>query len=199
MISRRGLALLLALLALGAAGALTLVGTDARAGAHQGPAARAVHALLEGTAEEARAAVPEDFAAVRGYHPVIIDDQLVRADGDCSSPVPMPQAFAPACQQHDYGYDLLRYADQTGQPLGRWARGGLDELFADRLHRICTARPAATSCARLAGLAVAGVEWNSLRQGDGVPQESWLTRTALASTAVAACGVGGVLYPRRRR
>src|SRR5699024_10494956 len=74
MISRRGLALLLALLALGAAGALTLAGTDARAGTHQGPAARAVHALLEGTAEEARAAVPEDFAAVRGYHPVIIDD-----------------------------------------------------------------------------------------------------------------------------
>ncbi|MCK0112160.1 phospholipase [Ornithinimicrobium sp. F0845] len=201
MTSRRVNALLLSLIALAAAGGLTLAGTGAEAGEEQTPAAVAVRALTAGTAGEALEAVPEDFDTVVGYRPVLQDGQVVRADGGCSSPVTLPQRFEPACRQHDYGYDLLRYAERTGQPLGRWARGEIDDRFADQVRALCAVEvspEAADRCRVSAEIAVAGVEFNSVRQGDGVPEESLLTNTAVAASAVGLLGMGAAL-PRRRR
>lgn len=196
---RRLSSLLLGLTALVAAGCLTLGATPADAPAEQSPAARAVRALVTGSAEQALAAVPEDFAAVRGYTPVIRDGHLVRPDGDCSSPLPLPPEFEPACQQHDYGYDLLRYADQAGQPLGRWARGALDDQFSEYLRHLCNGDRAGAACRRMGVVAATGVEINSLRQGDGVPEESVLTNAALATSAVGTLGLAGAVVPGRRQ
>lgn len=198
MISRRVCALLLGLSALATSAGLTLAGTGVEAGAEQTSTARAVRALVWGTAQEGLEAVPEGFAEVRGYQPVIQDGQLVRADGGCSSPVALPEEFEPACRQHDYGYDLLRYAEQVGEPLGRWARGAIDERFADRLADLCEGSGPGQACTRVAAVATTGVELNSLRQGDGVPEESVLTGTALATSAVGLLGMA-VAAPRPRR
>lgn len=199
MTTRRLSSLLLGLTALAAAGGLTLGATPPDAPQEQSPAAAAVHELVTGTAEEALAAVPADFADLRGYRPVIEDGRLVRADGDCSSPVTLPESFTALCQEHDYGYDLLRYAAQADQPLGRWARGAIDEHFAADLPTLCEGGPAGASCRRMATLAVAGVELNSLRQGDAVPEESTLTNAALATSAVGMLGLTAALVPGRRR
>lgn len=199
MISRRFSTLLLGLSALAAAGGFTLAGTGAEVDQQEGPTATAIQMLVSGTAEEGLAAVPEDFAAVHGYAPTVEDGRLVRADGDCSSPVPLPEEFEPACRQHDYGYDLLRYAAQTGEPLGRWARGAIDDQFADSLGGLCDAGRSGASCRRMSIVAVTGVRLNSLRQGDGVPEESVLTQAALATSAVGLLGVSGATLPGRRR
>lgn len=199
MTSRRLSALALGLSALAAAGGLTLAGTGVEAGDEQSPAAVAVRALVGGAPWQALAAVPEDFAAVRGYQPVLVDGQLVRADGGCSSPVPLPETFETACRQHDYGYDLLRYAAQSGEPLGRWARGAVDDQLAEGLHSSCPAGPDGDGCQRMATLAVTAVELNSIRQGDGVPEESVLTSGAVGTTAVAVLGIGAAVPGSRRR
>lgn len=199
MASRRFSALLLGLSALAAAGGLTLAGTGLETERGQSPAAQAIRALTTADGTSALAAVPEDFAEIRGYEPVLEAGHLVRADGDCSSPVPLPEEFEPACRQHDYGYDLLRYAEQTGQPLGRWARGAVDDAFADRLRTVCDEGPAGANCRQLGFLAVTGVELNSVRQGDGLPEESTLTNAALATSAVGLLGMSGAALPSRGR
>lgn len=203
MFSRRLTSLALALCGLAAATGLTLAVTRADDTVEQTASAGAVLALVDGTGEEALAAVPEDFGAVMGYTPVLVEGHLVRADGDCSSPVPLPVEFEPACQQHDYGYDLLRYAVQREVPLGRWARGSIDDLFADRVAGVCT-DPGPRSvtrdaCLASAQIAVAGVDLNSRRQGDGVPEESFFTSAALASSAMGAAGLAVAAVPGRRR
>ena len=198
MLPRRPSALLLALASLAVTGGLTLAGTGVEGREEQTPAAVAVRRLVSGTPEDALAAVPEDFAALRGYRPVIEDGQLVRADGDCSSPVPLPEEFEPVCRQHDYGYDLLRYADQTGEPLGRWARGAIDDRMAQQLRGLCAEAPSGDVCRRMAVVTQTGIELNSRRQGDGVPEESLLTNAALATSVAALLGMG-VAIPRSRR
>lgn len=197
MASRRIATLLLGLSALAVAGGFTLAGTGLETEQGSSPAAQAVRALTSADGAQALAAVPEDFAEVRRYQPVLEDGHLVRADGDCSSPVPLPEEFEPACRQHDYGYDLLRYAEQTGQPLGRWARGAVDDAFADQVRSQCEVGRAGATCRQLAFLAVTGVELNSVRQGDGVPEESALTNAALASSVVGLLGAAGAALPRR--
>ncbi|GAA1145364.1 alpha/beta-hydrolase family protein [Ornithinicoccus hortensis] len=197
MFSRRPHALLLSLLAALTATVLTLVATPAVAGAERTPAGRAVLALASGTGTEALAAVPADFADVMGYHPVLEAGELVRADGDCSSPVPLPPAFEPACRQHDYGYDLLRYAGATGAPLGTWARTSVDGLLRDRLDRLCAGTSSVGSCGPNAQMAATAVELNSLRQGQGVPDESLVTGAALASSALGLLGMTAVVLPDR--
>jgi len=208
MLPRRLSSLVLGLCAAFATTLFTLsaTGADGDHGSSAEPgdraAATAVRALKQGSPAEALATVPDDFARLRGYRPEVVDGLLVRADGGCSSPVALPEAFEPACRQHDYGYDLLRYAEQTGEPLGRWARGAIDDQFADRVRGLChdvTDMERADRCRVAAEVAVAGVEFNSVRQGDGVPEESVLTQAALASAVVGALGVMGAAVPSRRR
>src|SRR5262245_23988863 len=66
---------------------------------------------------------PSDFAAVMGYTPVVKQladgtSRLVNPEGGCSVPGEgKPFDFNVACQAHDYGYDLLRYAEKKGTEL----------------------------------------------------------------------------------
>ncbi|MFC9998070.1 hypothetical protein [Nocardia sp. NPDC127526] len=130
-------------------------------------------AILESTAAHPDPAViPADFEAEFGYRPVLESGLLVNPRGDCSSPVPLPAEFDLACKAHDFGYDLLRYADAHNQPLGPWARQTLDAGLEQRMHASCATRPTTytrTQCQVMAGIATTAVDLNSIRQNYGVP------------------------------
>lgn len=206
MAHRRSTLLTLGLAAVVSAGGLTVAATPDETPGQQGPSGVAVRTLVDGNGSAASAAVPEGFVSVMGYAPVLQDGQLVRADGGCSSPVSLPASFEAACREHDYGYDLLRYAERTGSPLGRWARGAVDDLLTARLVEACvgTVPPGQTTglgstgepCLASAQLVVGGVTLNSLRQGDGVPEESALTWAALASWVLGLVGLTGAAVRR---
>lgn len=134
-------------------------------GATADPAASAVRWLIGADAGLAVAALPPDFSDVMGYLPEYIEGRPVDPDGDCSSPIPLPEQFETACKTHDLGYDLLRYADRTGRPLGSWARAGLDRMLIDQMRASCH-DPA---CFVAAELSRAGLAVNSWRQDYGPP------------------------------
>ncbi|MDF0586092.1 hypothetical protein P0W64_04790 [Tsukamurella sp. 8F] len=134
------------------------------------------------------AALPADFAAKEGYTPVA-RRFVLRADGGCSAPFGtialIPAALDDPCRAHDLGYDLLRYADARGHPLGAWARRAVDDAFARRARAACASMPDGehATCRRAAAVAVAAVRVNSWRQRDAAPRPesaaglvaSWLT------------------------
>ncbi|WP_063126787.1 hypothetical protein [Nocardia fusca] len=155
------------------------VGID---GSVTAPAGLAVVDLTSGdTVADSVAAIPRDFADRLGYQPVVRQGVLVAPDGDCSSPVELPPEFDTACMAHDLGYDLLRYADRTGAPLGPWARQALDRTLSVRLHQACethTEPVVRTRCETLAGIAATAVELNSRRQHYGVPVAETLSQVA---------------------
>ncbi|MET7767728.1 hypothetical protein [Nocardia sp. NPDC005366] len=139
-----------------------------RPGIENASAAQAVTAITGGET----GAVPDDFASVLGYHPGTIDGLLVNPSGDCSSPVPLPAEFDIACKAHDLGYDLLRYADHHGEPLGPWARQAIDTALDRRMRRACADRTGAVeraSCFAMADIADVAVDLNSRRQHYGTP------------------------------
>ncbi|WP_280401730.1 hypothetical protein [Nocardia carnea] len=162
------------------------------------PAASAVEALTSPAAAiESR--LPADFGAVTGYRPVLVDGILVAPHGTCSSPVPLPTEFETPCKAHDLGYDLLRYAQSGGHPLGPWARRELDRTLADRMRAACMHRAdplARTRCTAMAEVAAVAVDLNSRRQGYGVPvaehfsfaeaAATWLPRAAALLLAAFA-------------
>ncbi|HLS44227.1 MAG TPA: hypothetical protein VK045_02220 [Ornithinicoccus sp.] len=200
--------LLVGLTALITAFGLTLAATGPGASHQHGEVGTAVRTLVSADGAAALDRVPDGFASVMGYAPVLEDGHLVRPDGGCSSPVSLPAGFEAACRQHDYGYDLLRYAERTGSPLGRWARGQIDDLLATRLVDSCVGSADSgqtpggghsltdEACLASAQLAVGGVELNSLRQGDGVPEESARTGAALASSVLGLVGLVGAAVRR---
>ncbi|WP_182348540.1 hypothetical protein [Tomitella gaofuii] len=162
----------------------------------------AIDALLHADAQDALHRIPPGFADYAGYRPAVEDGMLVNPAGGCSSPVPLPAAFAGACRGHDLGYDLLRYADAKGGPLGPWARRGLDAQLAERLHAACA--PHDTACRAAADTAATAVDVNSWRQGYGVPLHEDVGLYALggvgAAGALFAAGsgaLGAVRGPRR--
>ncbi|HEX6517145.1 MAG TPA: hypothetical protein VF049_16380 [Nocardioidaceae bacterium] len=154
------------------------------------PAARVVRALTGGHPSRARAALPSDFAATLGYRPVLRAGVLLRPDGSCSSPVPLPVAFEPSCRRHDLGYDLLRYAAAHGRPLGSWARVAVDRQLWRGMHAACGRRPA-LRCRAAALVAYVAVRANSLRQGDGVPGAE--TPVTVGTLACLLAGVVALL------
>ncbi|MEV6767967.1 hypothetical protein AB0N05_04965 [Nocardia sp. NPDC051030] len=135
--------------------------------------ASARFAILESAAAQPDpSAIPADFAAEAGYRPVMEDGLLVNPGGDCSSPISLPREFTLACKAHDFGYDLLRYADKHGQPLGPWARQTVDAALEQRMHESCSTRPdalARVQCQVMASIATTAVDLNSIRQDYGVP------------------------------
>jgi len=166
-------------------------------------AALAVAAVTTQAVGVAAAAVPADFESVMGYRPQVRDGLLVDPDGTCSSPIPLPAGFTPACAEHDLGYDLLRYAALTGDPLDAWARTAVDDRLAQRMRTVCAAlHPASRRavCSTTAFVTAATVEVNSVRQFRGVPEESVgsLAVTAVALVAVAVACAGLVRRPHRR-
>ncbi|CRK54103.1 conserved exported hypothetical protein [Rhodococcus sp. RD6.2] len=155
--------------------------------AETGPAATTISALTSGGPAAAAATLPTDFAEVTGYRPVLRDGMLVKPNGDCSSPVPLPREFDTACQGHDLGYDLLRYADRSGERLGPWARRALDLQLDERLHAACATRPddvTRASCGVVASTAAAAVDTNSWRQQYAAPRPE-----PVAAYAAAGAGI----------
>ncbi|MFC9894422.1 hypothetical protein ACFVMC_12065 [Nocardia sp. NPDC127579] len=161
--------------------------------------ASAATAVVDLTARGAGSAdrLPADFEAVVGYAPGIERGLLVNPSGSCSSPVPLPEEFELACKAHDLGYDLLRYADRTGAPLGPWARQAIDTTLDRHMQEACTTRSTPigrAQCFAMADIADVFVDLNSRRQDYGAPIaesgfNSWhfgiATLVALALTALA--------------
>ncbi|MEU4341665.1 hypothetical protein AB0H00_10385 [Nocardia sp. NPDC023852] len=156
--------------------------------------------------------IPPDFAASFGYRPSTMDGLVVNPRGDCSSPVTLPPEFDTACKAHDLGYDLLRYADRRGQPLGPWARQALDATLDRHMHEACATRIEPFSRARcdaMATIANTAVDLNSRRQDYGAPvvesllgaenSEPAVSRTLLGVLAAGVVGLGAVLVVRNRR
>jgi len=162
--------------------------SGATAGAGAGPETAAAGPLVEvalaalvgpGPAPAATVAALPRYREVMGYTPgsAVLDGdpgrRAVKAGGACSSPLGATAFdFDLACKAHDLGYDLLRYADRVGAPLGQDARRALDDRFALDLDRRCeaTRRGAAEGLCRLLGEVYAGAaRLNSWRQGYGTP------------------------------
>ncbi|WP_342004095.1 hypothetical protein [Corynebacterium bovis] len=78
-----------------------------------------------------------DLVRDLGYEPTVADGHPENPGGGCSSPVPLPARFEPACRTHDLGYDLLRVAGRRGEPVPPAIRRGLDRQLADRMHAAC--------------------------------------------------------------
>ncbi|WP_327150312.1 hypothetical protein [Nocardia sp. NBC_01329] len=192
------------------------VGID---GSVAAPAGLAVVDLTSGdTVADAAGAIPRDFVTYIGYEPVVRQGVLVAPDGSCSSPVELPPEFETACMAHDLGYDLLRYADRTGAPLGPWARQALDRTLSTRMHRACethTEPVVRTRCETLAGIAATAVDLNSRRQHFGVPvvetfsqvaahaatehpTRPWLLRATALGVAALVALVFGIRRVHRR-
>ncbi|WP_020670772.1 phospholipase A2 [Amycolatopsis nigrescens] len=147
-----------------------------------GPAAaqRAVDALLNpGPSAEALNELPADFTQVTGVTPSAMSarDGTVRAvhtDGGCSTPWGEDNSkwdYAVPCKAHDLGYDLLRYAEKQGQPLGQQVRAALDDRLSADMHAMCSINPmdSAKTCGMVASLYTAGLVVNSWHQRWGPP------------------------------
>lgn len=155
---------------------------------------RAVAALLSGSATGARAAVPTDFSQTLGYTPVLDGSAITNPSGSCSSPVPLPQSFERACRQHDYGYDLLRYAAAVDGRLPSGARTALDDQFEREALASCPdAGPGHAHCTRWAHIAAAFVRANSWRQHQSVPAPEDPVSVATGGATLLALGSAGSL------
>lgn len=115
--------------------------------------------------------VPTEVVTALGYVPARDHGLAANGDGDCSSPVPLPAEFEPACRVHDLGYDLLRLAHAGDAPIPRTLRGDLDSLLSRQMHDSCgDSRP----CHVAADIAHVAVHVNTVRQGHGAPVEERL-------------------------
>ncbi|MET8774702.1 hypothetical protein ABZV58_06700 [Nocardia sp. NPDC004654] len=135
-------------------------------------AAATAVAVLTAHETASAATIPDDFITVLGYRPVPVHGLLTNPGGDCSSPVPLPAEFETACKAHDLGYDLLRYADRRGEPLGPWARQAVDAALDRRMREACDARTESwgrARCYTMADIADTVVDLNSRRQHYGAP------------------------------
>lgn len=129
----------------------------------------------ESDAEAWITSLPGEITGALGYQPVVVDGVPSDPAGDCSSPVPLPASFTPACLTHDLGYDLLRVADATGEAIPTGVRPALDRQLASRMAGSCTESGLrGVGCRAMAGVADAAVTANSWRQNDGAPvKETW--------------------------
>lgn len=159
---------------------LTATSTPVASGTPAGDSAasQAVAVLADPARSGRDLALPADFAAVMGYdaaeeagpggRPV-----AVRSDATCSSPFGGTRyGFDQACRVHDLGYDVLRYAATTGEPLGEWARRALDAAFGARMRAHCDAFSDVLErwgCRATAAVYEGAVVMNSWRQGFAAP------------------------------
>jgi hypothetical protein len=146
-----------------------------------------------------------------GYTPVVAklaDGRLrsINPDGYCSVPGEgKPFAFDTACRAHDYGYDLLRYANRRGEPLAENARAEIDARLVNDLDSQCdetTTGSQYAACTATAEVFAAGVQFNSWRQmyappidSSGIPRTSGLVLLVVIAGLAAAHRV----VRRRRR
>ncbi|GAA0240346.1 phospholipase A2 [Saccharothrix mutabilis subsp. mutabilis] len=140
-------------------------------------AARAVEAMTAPNATTPLSTFPADFNQVTGRSPITVTaldgtSRAIDPSGGCSGPAGDTEwDFGLGCRAHDLGYDLLRYAEHKGQPLGPDARKALDARLSADMHAQCELNPRdnATRCHVVAGLYAAGLEFNSWRQRWGPP------------------------------
>ncbi|MFI9816587.1 phospholipase A2 [Saccharothrix variisporea] len=140
-------------------------------------AATAVQAMTSPGGVSPLGGFPADFNEVTGRSPVSVTaldgtSRAVDPTGGCSGPAGDTEwDFGVACKAHDLGYDLLRYAEHKGQPLGPDARKALDARLSADMHTQCELNPRdnAARCHVVAGLYAAGLEFNSWRQRWGPP------------------------------
>jgi len=164
---------------------------------------------LTASAPDVTTAVPSDFRRRMGYRPLVeafgASDELVNPRGGCSSPFGSTRfGFDLACKHHDLGYDVLRYADRSGQPLGPSARQAIDRRFGSDLAARCTQVAAGvpdlglrmvigTECRTSALVYLASVDLNSWRQGWGTPGKesgvSWLAAGGMGLVAAVVTGL----------
>ncbi|WP_454780191.1 phospholipase A2 [Lentzea kristufekii] len=136
--------------------------------------------------------LPSDFARETGRDPKTITApdgtlRVVDAGGGCSGPAGDTQwDFSAACRAHDLGYDLLRYADHKGEPLGPQARKALDDRLTTDLHAQCRLNPrgAEQSCHAVAETYAMGLKFNSWRQRWGAPGHEPVVAWAFGSAVV---------------
>ncbi|SER25820.1 phospholipase A2 [Lentzea xinjiangensis] len=136
--------------------------------------------------------LPSDFAGQTGRNPVTVKApdgtlRVVDASGGCSGPAGDTEwDFGTACRAHDLGYDLLRYADRKGDPLGQHARKALDDRLAEDLHAQCRLNPrgAEGSCHAVAEAYALGLKFNSWRQRWGPPGHEPVVAWAFGSAVV---------------
>lgn len=129
----------------------------------------AARSLADGT--PGTAIISAGLAAELGYTPTVDRGLAAKATGDCSSPVPLPARFEPACRVHDLGYDLLRLAHRSGSEIPHGLRADLDSALAEQMRRSCDDRMPCRVMARVAHIAVGA---NTVRQGNGAPVEESL-------------------------
>jgi len=78
---------------------------------------------------------PADFEQVMGYKPFLLQTKhgprMQDPHGSASAPgkIGPDKEFDRAAKTHDYGYDLLRYYERKGIPLGPEARKAADAQF----------------------------------------------------------------------
>jgi hypothetical protein len=142
--------------------------------------------------ENPLAGMPTDFPEVAGYTPQVAlhSDSTLRAvkpHANCSAPLlgAGPFDFSLACQVHDLGYDILRYADATGRPLGPDARRAVDHTWEHLMDARCAAYTdvAQRACHTTAAVYSFAVWANSWRQRFGTPHgepaAAWATGLAV--------------------
>lgn len=105
------------------------------------------------------------------YAPVVDEDGFpTDPTGQCSSPVPLPDSFEPACGTHDLGYDLLRVADSKGEEIPTDLRPSMDRQLVTRIGGTCPSAVLPKVGCRLTVTAVDAVlSVNTWRQGSGAP------------------------------
>lgn len=131
----------------------------------------AARSLAEG--EPGTGIIGPDLETDLGYTPVLEGTLASRASGDCSSPVPLPRSFEPACRVHDLGYDLLRVAHRHGADIPPGLRADLDSLLGRQMRQSCDGD---LLCVGAATVARAAVGLNTVRQGHGAPVEERIWR-----------------------
>lgn len=143
-------------------------------------AARTIDLLVRsGHGKDPLAELPADFSAVSGVKAVraVGRDGTPRAHhagGGCSAPWGDDNTrwgFGDSCKAHDLGYDLLRYANSKGHPLGPEVRRQLDERLSNDMHQRCETNPrgAQRACHMVASVYTAGLVVNSWHQRWGPP------------------------------
>ncbi|WP_353952391.1 hypothetical protein V6K52_02815 [Knoellia sp. S7-12] len=188
---------------LATAAGLSLAPTASSLPAPDRAAEQALTALVSRPPAAANAALPQDFSTRFGYRPTVANGLLGDPSGACSSPVPLPAEFTPACRQHDLGYDLLRYAGRSGRDLPPDARRSVDSRLGIEFENSCSTREESLSratCLAWADIAEGFVRINSARQGYAVPEsETAMSIAPGISLGVAAAGGVVLVVPGLRR
>ncbi|WP_086662906.1 phospholipase A2 [Lentzea kentuckyensis] len=156
-------------------------------------AANAVDAFVKPSSTHDPAVnLPSDFARQMGRDPKTIAApdgtlRVVDASGGCSGPAGDTEwDFSAGCRAHDLGYDLLRYAEAKGHPLGPDARKALDDRLTADLHMQCRINPRGSeaSCHAVAETYAMGLKFNSWRQRWGPPGHEPVVAWAFGSAIV---------------